>query len=147
MKRASAYLRTNGWFLSAVSRTTVGIGMDTPPRIKVEANASDATLGEAVLQALSGSREGVPHPDPKTADRSFDEMLDLAGVKSWAAFAKNALNVGTETDGEWLVIEPWKNEGAKRGFTQIANRNVRVRADASPSEIGAALKSAIELCE
>jgi hypothetical protein len=147
MKRATAYKRQDGWYFHAISRTTVGVGMGTPPRIRLALDASADELGRAVLESLAGSKEGVPHPTPTQGERTFKPMLDLAQVKSWTAFSKHASNVGIQIADEWLVIEPWKNEGPKRGFVQISGASVKIKADSSPADIGEALKQAMGLCQ
>ncbi len=146
MKAASVYKRSDGWYFHADSTTTVGVGIGTPPNIKLRNDASDEALGRAVLEALAGSKEGVPHPTPKEGEKLFKPMLDLAGVKTWAAFAKNASSVDIRVDDQGLNIEPWKNEGAKMGFVPIPGVSVRTPLASSASEIGVALKKAIALC-
>ena len=73
-------------------------------------------------------------------------MLDLAGVKTWAAFAKHASNVYVIAEAEWLTFEPWKNAGPKGGFVPFSGEKVRVRGDAPTAEIGEALQKALALC-
>jgi hypothetical protein len=146
MKEATVYKRRDGWYLHAFSTTTTGVGLGSPPRIKLDMDATTANLGQAVLEALKGSQQGVPHPPPKEAVKSFKPMLDLAGVKTWAAFAKNASNVDVSSDANLLIFEPWKNAGPKGGFVPFPGEKVTVRADAPTAEIGEALKKAMALC-
>jgi hypothetical protein len=122
--------------------------MGTPPEIKVAKDAPPDALGKAAIEALDGSKQDVPHPPYSELETGFKPMLDLAGVKTWAAFARNACNVGIEVDAsnQWLIIEPWENVGTKKGFVQIPNVSVRVRIDAPPEEIGEAIKNAMQLC-
>jgi hypothetical protein len=145
MKCATELKRRDGWYLHAISKTTIGVGMETPPRIKLDLKATEAALGEAVLEALSGSKVGVPHPSREEMEE-FLPMLDLAGVKTWAAFARHASNVQISADADWLIFEPWKNAGAKGGFIPFSGEKVRVRADAPTAAIGEALKKAMALC-
>jgi hypothetical protein len=84
MKEAVVYRRSNGWFLHAISKTTVGVGIETPPRIKLESNATRDDLGNAAMATLNGSTQGVPHPSVKELEVGFKPMMDLAGVKTWA---------------------------------------------------------------
>jgi hypothetical protein len=148
MKRATVYRRSNGWYLHAVSKTTVGIEMGTPPRIKVAIDAPPDALGKAAIEALNGSMQEVPHPPFSELENGFRPMLELAGVKTWAAFARNACNVGIEVDAsrQWLMIEPWENAGTKRGFVPMPGVSMRVRMDAPPEEIGEAIQKAMQLC-
>jgi hypothetical protein len=148
MKRAVVYLRSNGWFLHAISKTTDGVGIEAPPRIKLGSDAPPHDIGHAAMEALNGSTQDIPHPSVAELERGFKPMLDLAGVKTWDAFAKHASSVSIRTDpqSECLIVEPWENAGAKRGFVQIPGKRVRVRMDASPEDIGEAIKKAMQLC-
>jgi hypothetical protein len=89
----------------------------------------------------------VPHPDFKDEDKGFEPMYDLAGVKSWTAFAKHALSVDFSADDEWLTIQPWKNEGSKQGFVPVSGVSVRVPIQSPLTDIGDAVKRAFALCE
>jgi hypothetical protein len=146
MKFARAYKRSDGWYLQAISETTVGIGMGTPPRIKLGVDASLEALSQAVLEALAGSQQGVPHPPLEELEDTFKPMLELAGVKTWAAFARRTLSVGIRADDQWITFEPWENKGAKEGFVSIDGQEVRVRIDSSPAQIGAAIEKAFAVC-
>jgi hypothetical protein len=148
MKRAVVYLRSNGWFLHAISKTTDGVGIETPPRIKLESDAPPHEIGHAIFEVLQGSTQGLPHPSVAELERGFKPMMDLAGVKTWDAFARRTSSVSIRTDppSEWLIVEPWENAGTKRGFVQMPNLSVRVRMDAPLAEIGEAIQKAMQLC-
>ncbi len=148
MKSATIYKRKDGWYLHTDSQTNVGLWIETAPRIKLANSASTSDLGLATNEVLSESKQGIPHPSVAELESGFKPMLDIAGVKTWAAFARQACNVGirTDTNNQWLIIQPWENVGTKRGFVQIPDIGFRVRADAPPEEIGAAIKKAMQFC-
>ena len=146
MKCGTAYRRSDGWYFHSDSITTVGIGLGTPPHLKLDITAGQEELGQAVLDALAGSKTGLPHPTPEAGDRMFDPMLQLARVKTWAAFSKNAKNVRFVADSQWLIFEPWQNAGPKRGFVPIAGPEIRIPVDSSAAEIGGALRDTMALC-
>jgi hypothetical protein len=146
MKRASAYKRRDGWYIHADSTTEVGIWMATPPYIKLDSDASLEAVGRAVLDALAASQQGVPHPPFNELDDKFDPKLKLAGVKTWATFAKRTLCVGITSDSQWLTVEPWENKGAKDGFVQMHGLEMRIPARSPPAQIGAAIEKAFTLC-
>jgi hypothetical protein len=148
MKSATVYKRSDGWYLHGDSQTTVGVWIEMPPRIKLDNNVSPSDLGNAAHEVLAESKQGVPHPTVDELETGFKPMLELAGVKSWAAFARHACNVSirTDSDSRFIIIEPWENAGTKRGFVQMPNLSVRVRMDAPPAEIGEAIQKAMQLC-
>jgi hypothetical protein len=122
--------------------------MGTPPRIKIAFDAPPDALGNAVFEALSGSVENILHPPLAELEDRFKPVLELAGVKTWAAFARGASSVAIEEDisNEWLIIEPWSNAGPKMGFVPMPGVSVRVRMDAPSEEIGEAIHKAMLLC-
>lgn len=148
MKSATVYRRADGFYLHADSQTTHGVWITAAPQCKLAVDASPETLGRAVTNMLKGSERGVSHPAQDDWGKAFTPMLELAGVKSWAAFARHALNVSirTDSDTESLIIEPWENAGTKMGFIPISDVSVSVRMDAPPEEIGEAIKKAMQLC-
>jgi hypothetical protein len=147
MKMATAYKRSDGWYFHAVSKTTVGVGLSWPPYIKLDIHATKDALGSAALGALDGTEFGVPHPKPTEADEGFRPMLELAGVKSWAAFARHATNVHLHLDDKWLMIEPWKNAGVRDGFVPIEGVSLRLPLGSAAAKIGEALGKAMEIAQ
>ena len=146
MKTGTAYKRNDGWYFHAFSKTTDGVYVATQPYIKLDIDAHADALGQAVLDALAWSIEQVPHPTPKEGEKLFDPVLNLAGVKTWAAFSRDATSADFRSDDQWLTLEPWKNAGAKAGFVPIAGTAVRIPIDSSTTDIGEALKDAMALC-
>ena len=138
MKAATAYKRGNALYLHSSSKTTAGVWIATPPFTKVDTDALASSKGEAILQAIWGSQEGVPHPTNwKTL---IDPLLALAGVKSWGTFMKNAACVGVESDAARLRLIPNRNLGPKEGFEPLLASALDLSCQAAPDEIGMALE-------
>lgn len=145
MQAAGVYRKDDAYYISSSSKTTVGVWIATVPFLKVEANSTPSTKGEAVLQALDASHHGVPHPINWT--ELGCPLLKLAGVRSWAAFMKRAKCLDVEADGEKLRLVPYRNLGPKEGFEPILDRAVELSLPSSPDRIGLALEEAMGLCE
>src|SRR5260370_31531114 len=139
MKRATAYKRGDRIFLHASSKTTAGVWMLTPSVLAPD-QGDPAYLGRAILDALEGSEEGIAHPNSWRG--IFDPLLQLAGVKSWDAFAKSARCVEIEFGTNRVSFLPTKNLGAKDGFEPLP---ARVESSSpEPEALGAALLSAFK---
>jgi hypothetical protein len=147
MKMAATYKRSDGWYFQADSTTTVGVNVASPPYLALKNDSSNRALGEAVLAALAGSESAIRHPAQDEWGKAFQPMLDLAGAKSWSAFANGAANVSISADDEWITISPWKNAGAKQGFVPIPDFRVRIPAASSPTAIGEALQQVMAIAE
>lgn len=104
---------------------------------------ADEALGEAVLRALGQSLWDVPKP-PKR--HGIGRVAELAGYKSWVAFAKLARLVTIVwEDGKGVEFIPSYWEGPRKRHANGDDQTVV--ADAlSPAEVGRALKMAIDLC-
>ena len=146
MKSASAFKRGDSWFFHADCKTTDGVWIETSPRIKHNVNVTSDVLGQAVIEVLNGSKEGVSHPPLAELDEESTPLMELAGVKTWAAFARRASSVVISADDDWLTIEPWENAGTRMGFIPISGVSVKVRRDAPVEEVGEALKKAMQFC-
>ena len=119
MKAATAYLRGEKIFLHSSSKTTAGVWVLSMPVVVVEkGNLGD--IGRLILDSLNASQDNVPHP--KSWTNIFDPVLQLAGIKSWNAFAKSAKCVEIESDGERIFVIPTKNKGADDGFDPIKEK-------------------------
>jgi hypothetical protein len=116
MKRATAYQRGERIILHASSKTKAGVWILSAPVLAAD-QTDPRHLGEGVLEALDGSREGVPHPISWKG--IFDPVLQLAGVKSWGTFAKMAKCVQIEFGTNRIALLPTKNLGAKDGFEPL----------------------------
>ena len=122
MKAAVVYERNRMLYLNALSKTTVGIWMFTPPVFAVERD--DLTgIVRAVEECLLGSKVGVPHP--KVFTNLVTPLLDLAGVKSLGAFEKSAKCVQVRMDDDRVVIlTPTRNGGSREGFVPLPDKAI-----------------------
>jgi hypothetical protein len=144
MKKASAYQRENHIVLFAVSDTTAGVGIAAAPILRIE-RSSMTELGKAILAALEGSRQNVPHPTQDGWKEVAAPVLEIASVKSWNAFAKAAKNVDIRFDTDRVSFIPTKNLGPK-GFVPLPVEKVRTSAP-TETELGLALIAAFEDAE
>jgi hypothetical protein len=145
VKGTDVYKRTDGWYVHSCSKTQAGWWLSAPPFIRLPADEPPADIGNAVLRGLEESRPNIP--DPTNWDGVFDPMLELAGVKSFGKFMKDSVSIGIWDDGEWLSFEPNKNQGPRRGYTPLVEKDFRIPRGATAEEIGIAVLRAIELCE
>jgi hypothetical protein len=140
MKHAGAYLRQGSLVLYAVSKTTDGVLRGESPYVTLDASAPAEEKGAAVLDALSRSREGIPHPQQREGIE--DDLLAAAGVKTWANFVKSTNGVSIDLEGEQISFIPLKNEGARGGFVEFEVSKIQLDSRSSARTVGAALDQA-----
>jgi hypothetical protein len=100
-------------------------------------------VGQAVLVALEGSKEGISHPTQWKG--RFDPILQLAHVPSWNAFVETTKCVQIELESDEVSFIPTRNLGARDGFEPIQDK---IRCFAGSAElVGAALLTAFEKAE
>jgi hypothetical protein len=145
MKATAVYKKGDAYYLHSSSQTTAGVWIATAPFLKIEANSTPSTKGEAVIQALAASRDAIPHPTSWAG--LVSPLLELAAVKSWATFTKHAKCVDVEVDGERLRLIPNRNLGSKEGFEPSPEKAVELLFPSSPDQMGFALEEAMGLCE
>jgi hypothetical protein len=127
MKKASVFKLPSRFIVCPVSTTTAGVGIDSEPYIVLPASVSAVELGEAINQALNSSHDDIAHP--LSWKGLAAPRLAAAGVKSEAAFQKQASLVSLITDGKIVTITPHRNGGATgpdRGFSPIDECEVQV---------------------
>jgi hypothetical protein len=129
-----------------MSTTTVGVYIATLPYQRLDTNISSEGLGEAALLALANCQVGVPHPHPNW-DPVFRPVLDLAGVRTWAAFMRGVPSIDVVSDGEHLRFDPSKNAGARRGYIESSSPSIEILQSSSAQLIGETVRAAIALCE
>lgn len=136
MRSANVYSRKGTFFVHASLRTTAGVWMDGAPSFAVEHASDDSSLGEAILAALAGSRQGVPHPNNwKEVQRA---LLELAGVKSWSTFTKGATHVAVQEGASGVTLTPTTNVGD--GFESEDERAVTLERGTTAASIGALVR-------
>lgn len=79
----------------------------------------DEEIGESVKRALELSKSNVPHP-PSYWDAEPTELLNHAGVSSWAEFHKDATHCLVEQSGASLTVYPSERRG--EGFVYSSER-------------------------
>jgi hypothetical protein len=145
MKAATAYKKGNALYLQSLSRTTAGVWIATVPFVKVEMGSTPSAKGETVIKLLNASQDGAPHPTHWSG--LIAPLLELAGVKSWASFMKNAISLNLEAEGERLTIIPSRNLGSKEGFEPVPENAIMVPFSSPPDQIGEALDKALASCQ
>ena len=143
MKMAMIYQRDEHWYFQPSSKTTNGMWIAASPLCTLDRRESCRRKCEVALQVLNSSRDSVPIPtDPKTL---IAPLLNVANVRSWAAFMRAAKCISIELDGEQLSIIPQKKLSRPKGALESRpDDTIVVRVDASPEEIGAALEQAMD---
>jgi anti-sigma factor RsiW len=110
---------------------------------------TDEALGALVRSALADSRDGVSHPDfrndPEPARRRR-RLFKLAGVRSETEFATGTRSVSISWDDTTpnLRTTPYRNEGRRRGFTQILDAATEVDVEVDNSGLGAAVRRLLQ---
>jgi len=142
MKCATAYLRGGKVYLHADSQTKDGFWILAEPVLACD-GGDTAAIGQCVLEALRGSKHGVRTPDWRTD--IANPLLQLAGIKSYNAFAKTTKSAGISFEDGHVRIIPSRNGGPRTGFVPIVEKTREATVD--PSELGTELMAAFDDCE
>jgi hypothetical protein len=145
MKSAAVFSRNGVLYFHSQSRTTAGVWIATSPFLRIEPDGSPARKGEAAVEALRASQDGVPHPT--NWNGLLTPLLELAGVKSWSTFMKGAKSLGLEVEGDGLKMVPTRNLGPKEGFEAVPEQTVEIPFSSSPDQVGMALDEAMARCQ
>jgi hypothetical protein len=130
MKRlCSVYFFSNGVFVFSESLTTQGVAVVSGARYKLPGDPPPDMLGNAVLEALATSTEGIPFPkDHKLLTK---EMVTFAGQRSWKEFFQVLLKAANvESDASNVVVTPNK-KGARASLLPDLDASSRVQLDAT----------------
>lgn len=139
---ASIYLRKGKLFVSASHKTEAGFWVADDQNSVVE-NGDEASVQDAVIEALARSKNGVPTP-PRDADL-VSSLLAAANVSTWSTFAKLAKCVDVHLgDGE-LEITPYRNMGGSDGYEPISEKVLKLSEGSE--ELGKAVLAAFEVAE
>jgi len=71
-------------------------------------------------------------------------LLDLAGAKTWSAFAKGAACLDVEEEGERISLVPTKNLEPKEGFVDDLSRQIVLEGSARET-LGASVRRLLTL--
>ncbi|MEO3430389.1 hypothetical protein AAFN88_16145 [Pelagibius sp. CAU 1746] len=141
---AAVYLRDAQIVLHSQSKTDVGVWIACAPFLTLASDSSDQELGEAVLAALAGSKENVPHPNQSKRSKIVTPLLKAAKVKSWNTFARDTSSVSLRQRENTTFFTPMENQGTKSGFVDMQGSALSI-LDGSAQEVGAALREALDL--
>ncbi|MDH2353953.1 hypothetical protein QCM80_25310 [Bradyrhizobium sp. SSUT112] len=118
--------------------------MISAPVFDLEAN-NVLGLGEATLQALQLSKDGIPHPAPEEWSKLFDPILNAARVRSWNTFVRSTKDVIVRFETNRVIYIPTRNLGPRDGFAPLPERE---RSSApTVAETGTALLAAFDDAE
>lgn len=143
MRSATSYQRLDAIYIHSNAQTTCGVWLAVAPFTKLAADVSTEELGKAVEQALDASRIGIEHPS--NWDTIDCPLPELAGVKSWATFMRNARCTNIKEMNEYIELTPNRNLGPSEGYEPISEAKI-VLTLKSHDRIGFALLSAFENC-
>jgi hypothetical protein len=143
MKAAIVYKRADRIYIHALSKTTAGVWIATPPFIQVEGGAL-SDLGKSVMEALGGSQPQVPHPTKWGG--LLAPLLAQAGVKTWETFIREAQCISLEATEDRLKLIPNRNLGTTEGFEPILDKAIEISLSSSLEQIGLSIVEAFALC-
>lgn len=142
MKRAGVYHRGDVLVMLAMSRTTDGLYIVADKPVIVPFNSSPSVIGKTLLQVLSESKIGVPHPT-NWKDHGRD-LYEAVGVKRWSAFTDGATSCSIEEDNGLIWFEPEEYNDEYRAFTVVEGAGLSVSSNEPPGQIGATLLRALD---
>jgi hypothetical protein len=108
----------------------------------------DDVLGRIAREALAGYQPNIPADAPKGGDL-MKPVLKAVGARSNRQLQEEGRYCWIEDAATGFVIVPMHNggnRGEQRGFSPLEDRAVRLKREASDSELGAALRQAFALC-
>jgi hypothetical protein len=136
---ASAYEWRGRIFLHAYSKTTQGLSVLSQPVLEADPG-NLPELGRAILSALAGSKEGVPHPSIR--DDIPAPLIKVAGAKSRSAFYGSARSVFIKRQSDRVIFTPDRNLGTRKGYAPLKEKVRTSLPDAA--DLGATLLSAFQ---
>lgn len=144
-RSAGIYSRGDKLFIYPHFMTTTGISIGGEPITVVGQAATDSEVGREAREALRRHRTGLPHP--VSFDNPSDPVLEAAGVKTWAKFAKDALACSISEDKAEVIVTPSRKGKTRGSFLFSPSLSVKVALPASDEQIGAAIREALARCE
>lgn len=113
----------------------------------LERSVDTPEIGRAVMQALAGNREGIPHPaSPDDFGDLPQPVLEAAGIKTWALFSRGALSLWIAEEASTLVLIPTRKVGSKGTYLDVPDAQVTVGLPATADRVGAAVREALARC-
>jgi hypothetical protein len=142
----AVFAREADFLLEPHCQATTGIWLSAGPALRLPRGASPAELGAAIRACLNESRRGVPHPQDWR--KVVPPVLQLAGVRSWAALQRSAAMCRVEAGPELLRVVPHRNGGTRgneRGYHPLEDQAVTLAPSATDEELGSAVLASIDL--
>ena len=140
----AVYVRPEGAYINASDRTTVGVWVGSGNWEFVPTDEPER-IGEVILRHAEAPPRVVRHPRRNKFSTLWAEktapLLNLAGVKTWKAFAAAASLVHVEC-GDATTVTPMRRDG--RGFSSLADARVQVH-ELDAEIIGVAVLRAAEI--
>lgn len=151
------YIKSNGDFISIKTYSGYSLPLADPtvPEKLLSPTITNEMLGTAILDALQKSRF-LPIEQARILRMNTEQnykdwiqkLLTQYGYKTKNALFKKMLNCDLILDNSLIIIEPtlhekleaWSGDGIK------PEDYVKIPADSSPAEIGAALRLAFKRC-
>jgi hypothetical protein len=142
---AGAYLRAGKILLCGTCITNYG-GLDCGPFRSLDATASNAEVGTALLSILAAARTTpVPADLKQDLKQARQELLCLAGVRSSTRFNDGAAHCNIWQTPSDISINPSQNDG--RGFSFLGKSfSLRLSTASEPEQIGKALREGFSRC-
>jgi hypothetical protein len=95
----------------------------------------------AIDEALARSRSGLDE-QPRDTDTARP-LLDLLQLPDYATYAEGTRSVELYHDGDMIEVTPFRNEGARGGFTPIETEMTTLTL-ASPEQLAAEVLEAFK---
>ena len=94
----AVYVTADEFFVISQQITDAG-RVSIEPMLRLERDSAPAMVGESVLTCLAAFQdiEGMPDPD------HLRKLLEFVGSRSWAPFARRAINISVEGSSSDLV--------------------------------------------
>lgn len=105
MRRAAAVLATGDWlFVCAAPMSERGLSV-LGAVTTLDARAVPETIGDAVREALEGSRQPAPSLTDRSLHASYEPMLAVTGAASLRDLLLSTVMISIEDDGAALRLE------------------------------------------
>ncbi len=145
---AGAY-QLSGLYVIHSKTVTDVITIISEPYLVLDSKAPLTEIGQAVLQALSESKTGVPFVKTPSSER-LRPLLKAAGVNSYKRFVEQAIYCGITRNATSILIDPSDNGGTKgdaKGFNYRPERRIILDSNPAEEQLGRALLQGFHACK
>ena len=133
---ATVYRRNDDVIVVGSQELDDGAMVAGPPFLFLP-SPSPSELGAAVARALRENRSGVVMADEEIYDRTWQRVLDAAGVSSHAEFHRGMCAADVSARGDRIAVVAAENLGSDRGIAEFGSP--LVLRDPTPEELGDAV--------